>query len=35
MFEQAEILGLETVFDDVLKYELTGEIKKVYTSQNV
>lgn len=35
MFEQAEMLGLETIFDDVLKYDLTGETKKIYTSQNI
>lgn len=35
MFEQAEKLGLETVFDEVTKYELSGEIKKIYTLQNV
>lgn len=35
MFEQAEKLGLETVFDEVTKYELSGEIKKIHTLQKV
>lgn len=35
MFEQTEKLGLETVFDEVTKYELSGEIKKIHTLQKV
>ena len=30
MYEQASILGLESIFDDVVKYDLKDEIKTVY-----
>lgn len=31
MFMQAEKYGLETVFDDVVDYDITGEVKKIIT----
>lgn len=34
MFDQAQLLGLETVFDEVVKYDLKGEVKKIHTLQN-
>lgn len=30
MYEQASMLGLDSVFDEITKYDLTGEIKTVY-----
>lgn len=34
MFEQAEVLGVKVVFDEVVKYDLAGEVKSVLTSND-
>lgn len=35
MFNQAEKLGLKTVFTDVIDYDIKGEVKKVKTAEGV